>query len=135
MKCMIVLRGRVIRFGKAEGEALTSTQPISFYGGVDPYTGRITEKGHELEGERITGKILVFPYGKGSTVGSYILLRLKKRGLAPKAIINKRCEPIIAVGAIIADIPTVDMVETSLIKTGDHVEVEGAAIKVRKLRD
>ena len=132
---MIVLRGRVIRFGKAEGEALTSTQPISFYGGVDPYTGRITEKGHELEGERITGKILVFPYGKGSTVGSYILLRLKKRGLAPKAIINKRCEPIIAVGAIIADIPTVDMVETSLIETGDHVEVEGAAIKVRKLRD
>ena len=132
---MIVLRGRVIRFGKAEGEALTSTQPISFYGGVDPYTGRITEKGHELEGERITGKILVFPYGKGSTVGSYILLRLKKRGLAPKAIINKRCEPIIAVGAIIADIPTVDMVETSLIKTGDHVEVEGATIKVRKLGD
>ncbi len=132
---MIVLKGRVIRFGKAEGEALTSTQPISFYGGVDPYTGRITEKGHELEGERITGKILVFPYGKGSTVGSYILLRLKKRGLAPKAIINKRCEPIIAVGAIIADIPTVDMVETSLIETGDHVEVEGAAIKVRKLRD
>ena len=60
---------------------------------------------------------------------------MKKRGLAPKAIINKRCEPIIAVGAIIADIPTVDMVETSLIETGDHVEVEGAAIKVRKLRD
>lgn len=132
---MIVLKGRVIRFGKAEGEALTSTQPISFYGGVDPYTGRITEKGHELEGEKITGKILIFPYGKGSTVGSYILLRLKKRGLAPKAIINKRCEPIIAVGAIIADIPTVDMVETSLINTGDHVVVDGGTIKISRPGD
>ena len=129
----IQLEGRIIRYGEAEGEALATRQPISFYGGVDPETGKIIEKGHELEGKSIVNKILVFPHGKGSTVGSYVLLRLKKRGLAPKAIVNKRCEPIIAVGVIIADIPTVDMIDTDLISTGDLVKVAGAKVEV--LRD
>ncbi len=129
----IQLEGRIIRYGEAEGEALATRQPISFYGGVDPETGKIIEKGHELEGKSIANKILVFPHGKGSTVGSYVLLRLKKRGLAPKAIVNKRCEPIIAVGVIIADIPTVDMIDTDLISTGDLVKVAGAKVEV--LRD
>jgi len=129
---VIELRGRAIWSGKAKGMALATTQPISFYGGVDPETGRIIERGHELEGESVAGKILVFPHGKGSTVGSYILLRLKKRGLAPKAIINRRCEPIIAVGAIIAEIPAVDNLDITLIKTGDEVSVEGALIKLMR---
>ena len=128
----IVLKGRVIWEGRTEGEALVTNQPISFYGGVDPETGRIIEKGHELEGELIADKILVFPHGKGSTVGSYILLRLKRRGLAPKAIINRRCEPIIAVGAIIAEIPCVDQVDISKISTGDQVIVDENRIEVRK---
>ena len=64
------LKGRVIYKGKAQGEALVTTQPISFYGGVDPATGIIIEKGHELQGQSVKGKILVFPTGKGSTVGS-----------------------------------------------------------------
>ncbi|MEM2188261.1 MAG: DUF126 domain-containing protein [Nitrososphaerota archaeon] len=130
----IVLEGRVIREGRAEGEALATRQPISFYGGVDPETGRIIERGHELEGEVIADKILVFPYGKGSTVGSYILLRLRRRGLAPKAIVNQRCEPIIAVGAIIAEIPCVDEVDISVISRGDIVKVEGARVEVWKRR-
>lgn len=124
--------GRAIRRGRAEGEALATSQPISFYGGVDPETGLVIEGGHELEGESVAGKVLVFPHGKGSTVGSYVLLRLKRRGLAPKAIINQRCEPIIAVGAIIAEIPAVDQVDTSLISTGDYVRVEGAVVRVWK---
>jgi len=128
----IKFEGRVIRYGEVEGEALATRQPISFYGGVDPETGRIIERGHELEGESITDKILVFPYGKGSTVGSYILLRLKKRGLAPKAIINKRCEPIIAVGVIIADIPAVDMIDTDKISTGDLVKIIGSVVEVSR---
>jgi len=127
-----VLEGRIIWKGRAEGEALATSQPISFYGGVDPETGRIIERGHELEGEIIADKILVFPHGKGSTVGSYILLRLKRRGLAPRAIINRRCEPIIAVGAIIAEIPCVDKVDVSKISTGDQVIIEGGRIEVRK---
>jgi len=127
---MIELRGRVIKEGKAEGVALVSDKPISFYGGVDPETGKITEKGHPLHGNSISKRILVFPYGKGSTVGSYILLRLKKRGLAPSAIINERCEPIIAVGAIIAEIPAVDGVEISRIPPGSRVRVDGCRITV-----
>ena len=127
---MITLKGRAIWRGWARGEALVSNQPISFYGGVDPETGRIIEKGHELEGRSIAGKILTFPYGKGSTVGSYIILRLKRRELAPKAIVNLRCEPIIAVGAIIAEIPTIDKIDISMIRDGDLVEVDGEILRI-----
>jgi hypothetical protein len=126
----IILEGRVIWEGYVEGEALVTRQPISFYGGVDPETGRIIEKEHELEKVAIGDKILVFPYGKGSTVGSYILLRLKRRGLAPRAIINQRCEPIIAVGAIIAGIPCVDLIDISRISTGDIVRIDGPRVEV-----
>jgi len=127
---MITLRGRAIWKGWARGEALVSSQPISFYGGVDPETGKIVERGHELEGKSIAGKILAFPYGKGSTVGSYTILRLKRRGVAPKAIVNLRCEPIIAVGAIIAEIPTIDKIDISMIRDGDLVEVDGEILKI-----
>jgi len=127
---MITLKGRAIWRGWARGEALVSNQPISFYGGVDPETGKIIEKGHELEGRSIAGKILAFPYGKGSTVGSYIILRLKRRGLAPRAIVNLRCEPIIAVGAIIAEIPTIDKIDISMIRDGDLVEVDGEILRI-----
>ena len=127
---MIRLKGRAIWRGWARGEALVSNQPISFYGGVDPETGKIIEKGHELEGRSIAGKILIFPYGKGSTVGSYIILRLKRRRLAPRAIVNLRCEPIIAVGAIIAEIPTIDKIDISMIRDGDLVEVDGEVLKI-----
>ena len=127
---MITLKGRAIWRGWARGEALVSSQPISFYGGVDPETGKIVERGHELEGKSIAGKILAFPYGKGSTVGSYIILRLKRRGVAPKAIVNLRCEPIIAVGAIIAEIPTIDKIDISMIRDGDLVEVDGEILKI-----
>lgn len=127
---MIALKGRIIWSGWAKGEALVSNQPISFYGGIDPMTGEIVEKGHELEGKSIAGKILVFPYGKGSTVGSYIILRLKKRGIAPKAMVNIRCEPIIAVGAIIAEIPTIDRIDISMIRNGDLVEVDGELLRI-----
>ena len=81
------LQGRKIYQGRAEGEALVTSMGISFFGGVDPECGVVVEKGHELEGQAICGKILVFPTGKGSTVGSYTLYRLKKAGLAPAAII------------------------------------------------
>jgi predicted aconitase with swiveling domain len=115
------LKGRIISRGVAEGEALTTTQPISFYGGVDPETSEILEKGHELQGKQIRGKILVFPTGKGSTVGSYTLYRLKKGRVAPAAIINRECETVVAVGAII-----------SKIETGDTVRVENGVVTIKK---
>jgi len=118
------LRGRIIYRGKTQGEALVSSMPISFYGGVDPNTGIVLEKGHELQGQSIKGKILVFPQGKGSTVGSYTLYRMKKNGTAPAAMINKETETIIAVGAIISEIPCIDKIDLSNFKTGTTVTIE-----------
>jgi uncharacterized protein len=124
------LKGRIIFKGKAEGEALVTSMPISFYGGVDPNTGVVIEKGHELLGQSVKGKILVFPQGKGSTVGSYTLYRLKKNGSAPAGMINKECETIIAVGAIISEIPCVDKIDTSKIKTGDSIKIENETVTI-----
>jgi len=124
------LKGRIIYKGKAEGEALVTTMPISFYGGVDPNTGVVIEKGHELQGVSIKGKVLVFPQGKGSTVGSYTLYRLKKNGVAPVAMINKETETIVAVGAIISEIPFVDKVDVTKIKTGNTVNIKNDIVSI-----
>ena len=126
------LKGRIIAKGVAEGEALTTTQPISFYGGVDPETSEIIEKGHELQGKRVKDKILVFPNGKGSTVGSYTLYRLKKGAVAPAGIINRECETVVAVGAIISEIPCVDEIDISKIKMGDIVRLENGVITIKE---
>ncbi len=119
--------GRKIFQGQVEGEALVTSMGISFYGGVDPESGLVVEKGHELEGQSISSKVLVFPTGKGSTVGSYTLYRLKKAGLAPAAIINAECETITAVGCIIAEIPCVDRIPIEQLATGVRVRVDGEA--------
>ena len=124
------LRGRIIYKGKAEGEALVTSQPISFYGGVDPNTGVVIEKGHELQGQSVKGKILVFPTGKGSTVGSYTLYRMKKNGSAPAGLINKECETVVAVGAIISEIPCIDKIDTTRIQTGAKVQLENDLVNL-----
>ena len=126
------LKGRLISKGKAQGEALVTSQPISFYGGVDPNTGVIIEKGHELQGQSVKGKILVFPTGKGSTVGSYTLYRMKKNGTAPAGMINKECETVVAVGAIISEIPCVDKIDISKIKTGEKIQIENGVMTYLK---
>jgi predicted aconitase with swiveling domain len=123
-------KGRIISKGKAIGEALATAQAISFYGGVDPNTGEVIEKGHELQGKSVKGKILVFPNGKGSTVGSYTLYRMKKNDTAPTGIINKDCETVVAVGAIISEIPCVDKIDISQIKTGDTVRIKDDTVTI-----
>ncbi len=128
----VELKGRIISKGVAEGEAITTTQPISFYGGVDPDTGEIIEKEHELQGKTVKGKILVFPTGKGSTVGSYTLYRMKKNGTAPAGIINKECETVVAVGTIISGIACVDKIDISTIETGDIVTIENNVVRIKK---
>ena len=126
----MILNGRKISTGQATGEALVTSMGISFYGGVDPDSGFVVEKGHELEGQSIAGRVLVFPTGKGSTVGSYTLYRLKKAGLAPAAIINTESETITAVGCIISDIPCVDHIPIEQIKTGMHARVDAKSGQV-----
>ena len=127
------LSGRTIFAGFASGIALVTHQGISFFGGVDPDTGVVVERGHELEGQCIAGKILVFPTGKGSTVGSYTLYRLKHNGKAPAAILNRQCETIAAVGCIIAEIPCLDQVEIERLESGMVLEVDAGQGVVRVL--
>src|SRR4030065_355586 len=115
---MRLLIGRVIKAGRAEGIALVSPEPIGFFGMVDAESGIVVERGHALEGESVAGRVLVFPTGKGSTVGSYSLYRLAKAGLAPAAIINSESEPIVAVGAIISHLPLGDQGKIALSHTG-----------------
>ncbi len=121
---MTEFQGRRIYKGKATGEALVTNVDLSFYGGVDPETGEVVEKGHPLEGKSVSGKVLVMPSGKGSTVGSYVLYALKKAEKAPIAIINMETDPVIAVGSIISEIPTVDKIEIDKIETGQKLEVD-----------
>jgi hypothetical protein len=109
--------------GKAEGEAIVSKEPMGFYGGIDPKTGIVIEKGHELEGQSVKEKILVFPQGKGSTVGSYVIYGMKRNGVAPAAIVNKETETVVATGVILAGIPCVDGIDIDKIKTGDKLIV------------
>jgi predicted aconitase with swiveling domain len=115
--------------GCASGAALVTKEPISFLGNVNPETGVVVDPGHELYGQCVSGKVLIFPGGKGSTVGSYVIYQLKKRGLAPAAMINIRSEPIVAVGAIISGIPLVDMVpeDILLLKNGVFTTVDADA--------
>lgn len=118
------MKGRTISPGKAKGEAIVSKEPVGFYGGIDPKTGVVIEKGHELEGKSVKDKILVFPQGKGSTVGSYVIYGLKKNGVAPAAIVNRETETIVATGVILAGIPCVDRIDIEKIKTGDKLKVD-----------
>ena len=123
---MSKLKGRKIVGGYAEGVALVSRYPISFYGGIDPKTGRVAEFHHELEGQCVSQRILVFPSGKGSTVGSYTIYQMKKLGTAPKAIINTDTEIIIATGCALAEIPLVDHLDKNPleeIRSGDYLKV------------
>jgi hypothetical protein len=132
---MEVLKGRSISPGKVEGETLVSKEPIGFYGGIDAKTGIFIEKGHELEGKSVKGKILVFPCGKGSTVGSYVIYGLAKNNQAPLAILNKETETIVATGVILAGVPCVDMIPVERISTGDRLSVDatiGTVTIVRK---
>ena len=125
----MLIRARGIAKGRGEGPLLVSPAPLSFLSGVDPASGIIVEKGHPLQGVSIEGKVLAFPYGKGSTVGSYVLYALSRNGHAPAAIINMEAESIIATGAIIGNIPMIDHIEVSLdhLRNGVHVVVDGTA--------
>lgn len=117
--------GRKIYAGVATGEVIASRMGISFFGGVDPESGVVVERDHDLVGQSVAGKVLVFPTGKGSTVGSYTLFRLMRAGKAPIAIINAECETITAVGCIIAEIPCVDQVPIGELQSGQRVKVDG----------
>jgi hypothetical protein len=118
------MKARPVSSGRGQGLALVSPEPISFYGGVDPETGRVLDPAHPLHGQCVCGRVLVFPGGKGSTVGSYVLYGLAKNGLAPAALVCREAEGIVAAGAILAGIPCVDRAALEEIRDGEPLVVD-----------
>lgn len=115
----MMFEGRGISKGITEGEVVKVEDPVSFLGDVDPDTGMV------FKAKSVKDSIFVFPSGRGSTVGSYVIYQLKKNGTAPKAMINGKSETIVATGAIISDIPLIDKIQIDLFKDGDKVELDG----------
>lgn len=137
------IRCRTVFKGVAEAEALVTKQPLCIYDSLDPKSGLIVNRRHELYGKEVSGKILIFPYGIGSTTSSATILEASRCNKAPSAIINLETEPIIAVGAILAKklygriIPIVDKPETNpieMIETGDLVKVDADAGLIELIR-
>ncbi len=117
----MIIEGRAISPGRAEGEVLLIEDDFSFLGGVDPASGELRTG----PGGNVSGRVLVFPRGKGSTVGSYTIFDLSSRDLGPAAIINSAAETIVTTGAVISGIPLVDRVDLSVLRSGDRALVDG----------
>ena len=119
----MMFNGRCICRGKAKGEVIKLDEPLSFLGGVDGATGEMRVR----EGN-VAGKILVFPKGKGSTVGSFVMYDLMVHGKAPAAVINESAETIVATGAVISSIPMIDQIPSvRIFEDGDIVTVDADA--------
>jgi predicted aconitase with swiveling domain len=127
-----ILSGRPIVAGSAAGTALVSKEPLSFWGGLCPRTGEIIDRRHECSGATVTGRVFVFPRGKGSSTSSATLLESIKTGVAPAAIINLKVDPILALGSIVSDelyhqtVPIVVLGEEDFfsIREDDHLIIE-----------
>jgi predicted aconitase with swiveling domain len=113
---------------------LTTYQPVSFWGGVDPEKGIINDPRHELFGESVAGKILAFPYGKGSTGTPMVVLELVRAKKAPAALVQIEVDPLLVSGPIICKhfygetlpVVTVNNEEFQLLKTGQHAVIDGS---------
>ena len=120
--------------GHGQGKMLTTHQPISFWGGVDPVTGKVIDPRHELFDQCITGKVLAFPCGKGSTGAPMVVLELAKQGTAPAAMINIETDSMLVAGPIISKhfygttIPVVVLPPAAFdqLRTGQTAVVDGA---------
>ncbi len=113
--------------GYGEGEALVSKDPICFYL-AEPKTGVVRERGHQLEGKSVSGKVLVFPSGKASSAVQMDGLRkLNLNNVMPTALIVTDVEPVLVSAAALLKIPMVDRLEKDpfdAIQTGDMVKVD-----------
>ena len=126
---------KVLVKGKAVGRALKSDLPLSFLGGIEPKTGRILDRTHPLFGKNVKGRILLIPFSKGSTVGSYVIYSAKRADTAPAAILSKQMDMITATGCVLAKIPLmiIDEEMWSMIGDGELIEVDANSGTLRKL--
>jgi len=109
-----ILKVRAIVEGRAKGSTLYSSEPIAFLQGVNPEKGTVSDSKSPIYDRPFSGKILIFPNTVGSSVGAYVIYRLKKNGKAPKAIINQNSDIITASGCAIAGIPLFDLPENDI---------------------
>jgi uncharacterized protein len=126
----MILRGKTVKKGKVEGKAIVSRMPFSFLGDLDVKTGKVVPEGHDLKGQSIAGKIFVFTTGKGSTVGPNVAYQAKQLGNTPAGMICLEVEPVMAMVAIMNDIPMVHKLDGNpleLIRTGDYVKMDATA--------
>ena len=131
---MTEIRGRGVVKGRAEGEALVCDATLSFWGEVDPVSGRVIAVGHPLEGQRLGGRVLVIRSTKGSSATPMVLNLAKLEGNAPAAFVNLEVDGLAALGCIVNGIPMISELERNpfeLIRTGDRVEVDADAGVVR----
>ncbi len=129
-----VFRGKGCAPGEFEGEAVVSNQPFGFWQGIDPQTGVVIDRRHDLFGTSLRNKVFVFPFGRGSTGTPGIFLEAVRNGCAPAAIVNVKSEPMIVMCALLAEaffkvkIPIVDGLEGNprgVFRTGDRLRVNG----------
>ncbi|MCQ1573949.1 DUF126 domain-containing protein [Neorhizobium galegae] len=126
----IELKGRKVVAGRAEGEALVTTETISGWGGINERTGTVIERRHEMRGVSFAGKILVFPGAKGSSGWSAYFHMTRLNGVQPAAMIFTRMTTKIALGAVVTRVPAItelDQDPLSVIETGDWVVVDADA--------
>ena len=134
----IILRGRTIQPGTAEGQAVVLPTPISFLGELSPETGRLSLPGSEMDGQSVKNKILVCPSGKGSSGGPTVAWLAKQAGNAPKAVVCASIDQVLALGVLTAEIPTVEIRDqdpTKVIRSGDYVVVDANQGVVKIIRD
>ena len=134
---MIVLHGRKVVGGVAEGEALVTHQTISGWGGVNAMTGTIIETRHELRGVSFKDKVLVCPGAKGSSGWSSVFHQARLAGVGPKAMIFNEMTTKIALGCVVMRVPSItnlDRDPLELIETGDWVRVDAdrGVVEIRK---
>lgn len=97
---MTLLKATVVVAGEVCAPTLCSKVPLSFWGGVDPHTGEVIDVHHDLNGQCMTGKVLLIPAGRGSCSGSGIMLEMIRQHTAPAALISIEAEPIISLGSV-----------------------------------
>ena len=129
----IEIRCRGLVRGKAEGEALVAPTTLSFWGEVDPVSGRVIAAGHPLEGQTLRGKVLVIRSTKGSSATPMVIGLAHREGNAPVAFVNTDVDCLAVLGCVVNEIPMVTDLEQDpfeVIDSGDHVEVDAAGGRI-----
>ncbi|HSM72624.1 MAG TPA: DUF126 domain-containing protein [Anaerolineales bacterium] len=132
----LIITGTPFIAGSASGEALVSSEPLSFWGGYDWKNGEIIDRRHPLSGSIARGKILAIPFTRGSSTTTAVLLESIRAGTAPNTIITTGTDFFFALASVVADelyaspIPLIAVSETDFAKlqTGDHLKVDNSGM-------